>query len=667
MKSASIVAVVLLSIVLAAALEPAAFAGDAFTLNYGGRLAETDGRPVSGPLDLKVNFYRAEGDTVPIAAAPQVFRSVNLKDGVFQLSLAFAPDDYQIIFPSTDSVWIEVEDLTTNDVYARQKLGMVPFAGKVPVDGKTVNFNAKGALAVGPSSAPAAGQFLTKDASGAFIWASPQSSSLGGSLVSSSAPGAGQVLKFNGTQWGPTADSSINRSGDSGLGSLALANQSTLGFGSYTAAQETALATTLGNADKGKVWFNGSTNQLRYWDGATAVTVGTTTAWNAPGAIGATTPASAAFTTVTTSGAIGINKSAPGSQLDIKGTGATAATSSLNVTDSTGNSNLFVRDDGRIGIGTTAPNALLSVAHGAITTPEYAGFVSITDGPVTPLVISQKSPGAFWTANSGVHTLMSLRSNSWFGMNQAVGGSIDFSADGYPNAQARLVFFNEIAGTSAGALQLQTHSGTAWNNGLSIDGYGNTYLGTKRFGAGLYTDPQLSRLLVQGSTSDATTAAFSVMNSTPSKLLTVLNDGHVGIGTTNPSVPLHVAGDALITGTLALGQSSLAQSSQFGGDGRDIVVRNEYQGRFIVTNFKGGYSSALVVDGGNVGIGTATPQTALDINGAMRLLKNASAPFSCIAAKDGSLALTSQYTMCVCNGGTGAWVQTANGSTGCSW
>ncbi|MFN9066910.1 MAG: hypothetical protein ACK5V3_06755, partial [Bdellovibrionales bacterium] len=74
-----------------------------------------------------------------------------------------------------------------------------------------------------------------------------------------------------------------------------------------------------------------------------------------------------------------------------------------------------------------------------------------------------------------------------------------------------------------------------------------------------------------------------------------------------------------------------------------------------------------ITNTGNVGIGTTTPQATLDVNGYMRLAKNATPPAACGATNDGAIALTSQYTVCVCKGGTSTWVSTTNGTTACSW
>ena len=75
-----------------------------------------------------------------------------------------------------------------------------------------------------------------------------------------------------------------------------------------------------------------------------------------------------------------------------------------------------------------------------------------------------------------------------------------------------------------------------------------------------------------------------------------------------------------------------------------------------------------ITSDGNVGIGTTTPASTLSINGFAQLkIYAGSPPVACGANYDGAIAATSHYTTCICNGGTGNWVLTADGSTACSW
>jgi hypothetical protein len=70
---------------------------------------------------------------------------------------------------------------------------------------------------------------------------------------------------------------------------------------------------------------------------------------------------------------------------------------------------------------------------------------------------------------------------------------------------------------------------------------------------------------------------------------------------------------------------------------------------------------------GNVGIGTATPQATLDVNGYAKLKINSSAPATCNGTTEGSLAYTGTTThyMCYCDGTS--WKQVHSPATACTW
>lgn len=248
-----------------------------FSFPIEGRLTEKNGKPVDGPVALSVGFFHRITGGSPVLTLTDHLEAVTLQEGIFLLDLTLSAADYAAVFPSTaQSVYIEITDLThaPDKPYPRFSLGMAPYAGKIPVDDKVFFFDELGQLTLRPTSGPEAGQFLTKNASGSLVWASPPTAatSLGGTSVSQVAPAAGQVLKFVGGSWTPTNDASINKLGDSNVGSLSLGAEKTLGLGAVTAAQETTLG--LGGSDKGKTWFNTTTNQIKYWDGSQAQTLG---------------------------------------------------------------------------------------------------------------------------------------------------------------------------------------------------------------------------------------------------------------------------------------------------------------------------------------------------------------------------------------------------------
>jgi hypothetical protein len=245
------------------------------SFSYGGRLTDGDAA-VKGPVDLELRFYRVSSGGTPIAESgtPIVaaFSDVTLDDGVFQVEAA-APGvltaaQLQLLFDGDEPVYVEVTDKTSGATYARQRLVSMPYALKVPVDGKRARFGADGKLTVGPGTSAGTNEFLTTDGSGNFVWATPSGVSssshshtlagdvtgdvgttvvtkLRGLPIDSAAPSTGQVLKWDGSKWAPAADA-----GGGGGGSVTSVTAGTgLTGGTITGSGTLSLAATLPAVD----------------------------------------------------------------------------------------------------------------------------------------------------------------------------------------------------------------------------------------------------------------------------------------------------------------------------------------------------------------------------------------------------------------------------------
>jgi hypothetical protein len=185
--------------------------GDGLRLSYGGRLSDAAGTPVTGPLDLEVRIYASADATVPTWS--KLVAGVNLSPGgVFQLELE---PPLAALGSASAPVWIELYEPARSMTYPRQKWLSVPYAAvaaTVPVDGATLGFDANGQLTV--LATPSAGSVPNPlpAVDGAAL-TNVNASALQGSPVASTTPAAGQVLKWNGSSWAPSADTDTSNPG----------------------------------------------------------------------------------------------------------------------------------------------------------------------------------------------------------------------------------------------------------------------------------------------------------------------------------------------------------------------------------------------------------------------------------------------------------------------
>jgi microcystin-dependent protein len=118
----------------------------AVELGYGGRIVDATGTPLAGPVDVTVRFFSSETDGDLLGTA-KTFAKVPLREGVFQLSIAFDVAEQGAIFgDASRPVFIELEAL--GKVYPRQRFTAVPLALRTPVDSDTLAYGDDGKLAV---------------------------------------------------------------------------------------------------------------------------------------------------------------------------------------------------------------------------------------------------------------------------------------------------------------------------------------------------------------------------------------------------------------------------------------------------------------------------------------------------------------------------------------
>ncbi len=274
---------------------------------------------------------------------------------------------------------------------------------------------------------------------------------------------------------------------------------------------------------------------------------------------------------------------------------------------------------GRVGIGTAAPQARFNILQGG------AGFLVPSHGEIGASVVSRAllhgfEPGLMLSSDLDINTFAPTGIETMF-------LGLQIGTFGPTDARNQLLYAGRPLYVTQG-----TPNGSALNVAMVFDTNGNVGIGTKTPGSKLHIAGETSDRVVIGNTALDTNAS--------SPKLSFYGGGNQGI--TGPSI------QKISTGPWGRGRLSFFQHNT--GD-----YSSEYE--------------AMVLDSdGNVGIGVTDPVATLDVNGTTRLAKYASQPFPCNLARDGTMALTSQYLMCVCHGSKGDWRNTAAPLTpGCPW
>ena len=309
-----------------------------FSVGYSGRLIQSNGAPLEGPVDIEVSFWTAATD------GQQVGRSigkpnVNLVNGVFSVDLSLTGADTSAIFDDgTREIFIEVS--AGGKTYPRQKYMFTPLALRIPVDDRHFSFDqTSGKLRIKMDQSASDGSVLTSDGHGSITWRKIEAAQLIAKGENNAVPTDNQVLTYANGEWIAADVAKVNgfvtsvtaiapvtvagsgtapiigiaqASGTSG-GYLSSADwnifntkQSALGFTPVNKAGDTLTGTlnvngqdlnatgnllmaeskvfglssnasdpAVGtNADSGKIWFNSTSKELKYFDGSTIKTLG---------------------------------------------------------------------------------------------------------------------------------------------------------------------------------------------------------------------------------------------------------------------------------------------------------------------------------------------------------------------------------------------------------
>ena len=262
---------------------------------------------------------------------------------------------------------------------------------------------------------------------------------------------------------------------------------------------------------------------------------------------------------------------------------------------------MFINTAGNVGIGTTSPISKLTVLA-ASTGYSSDSQIKISDG-------STSYYGGLSFDDSGA-TRLSIR-NSYDGNGSIIGFGFGSSADKVQIIDGTGLIVNEgnvgIGTTSPGA-KLE----------VKPSGDGDIFIGRYSGGSAklIYAyQSSADGFLELRTGADTIVTKLSGYGGTPSYFLS-----NVGIGTTNPVSKLHVVGPINIE---RIGVANVYSTVDMEGNFR-FNASDGYAHTFLNNNSE----LVRIMPSGNVGIGTTSPATALDVNGTISVGGSPIASFS---------------------------------------
>lgn len=660
------------------ATSPSAAQDSPFTMTYGGRLTQPDGKPITGPVSLVIKFFPTAAGGSPIGQ-PITRNNVNLENGVFQVDLADLSTMGSLLSGST-TLFIEITDATNSFTYPRQRITAVPYALRVPVDGSTITYDSNGRLKANIATAALAG-----DVTGTV--------------------GATSVEKIKGI---PVAN--LSGSGylqvtqgqivlSAGSGGTTIDAATTVDAGTITSANRDGLVVKPYNT------FTGNTGELRFRELDTygtnyvgfkaADVLSNNVVWSLPSADGTngqvlttdgagklfwTTNAGGESYPVTSvngrTGAVTISNS------DISGLGTLASANF--VTGSMIDDNSITDADINVGaaivdtkLGTissvgkvknSATTATSANTVNAIVARDSSGNFSAGNITATLVGNATNVTGTVAIANGGTGATSPAVARSNLGLGTVSIYDVGSGADNIVqlDAFAKLPVLDgtnltglvkKVGDTLTGTLYLPGNGLVAGSNQLVL-GNGNVGIGSgtpgarldvATSGAGIQTVERLQNTVsaatnsgaqtmysanrttsgltdvaaIGGMITDISTTAYrgalifsTANNAAPSERMRIDSNGKVGIGTTMPVYNLDIAGDAARIKSSSGNTVLFLENSTVGINNWSVKTGTA---GWQVRDETNDQSRVVVNNSGNVGIGTTTPAANLEVNGITKL------------------------------------------------
>jgi hypothetical protein len=283
---------------------------------------------------------------------------------------------------------------------------------------------------------------------------------------------------------------------------------------------------------------------------------------------------------------------------------------------------VFNQDGGNVGIGTTAPAYKLTVQNDAASTNALLGLQNFstsatTNHGVSILPILSDNTGSTAITAGGLYW---LKEQQWTNDTTSRDSylRIDTTENGLASEKVRITSAGNVGiGTTAPAYKLDVVGDIHASSEMYLDnGY---YLRFKRSSGGV----SIQTLGIPSGTDDVqllTSGDFNILNGSLTNLMTVKNGGSVGIGITSPTVRLHVSGSSIITNPNPGANSAVLLVQDEGTattvkDGTTLrVVNNGSAANFSVFEASSAASNFVILNNGNVGIGTISPDSKLHIS-----------------------------------------------------